>query len=219
MDHVFLFGLAIFVLLGAGFLVGFFVGRSPHRLLQQEKEQLQRALERSRSVEQQKEEALQRSQHALQHRQEELQQSQQALLRSQEEAGQYRTQVTQHFLQTADLLQTLTLNYRAVYEHLAVGAAALCDGQVKTLTAETLRERLLAPPGEDIIAEGVVPSQPPAATPEAEHPPIPSAEDTLLRDPSDLVKSPPGAPHAMREGYSCARFAARGCGGPAAGDV
>jgi uncharacterized membrane-anchored protein YhcB (DUF1043 family) len=178
MNHVILFGLAILVLLGAGFVVGFFVGRARHRLFQQEREQLQRALERSRSEEQQRKEAWQRSEHALQHSREELQRSQQALLRSQEEVGQYRTQVTQHFLQTADLLQTLTLNYRAVYDHLAVGAAALCDGQVKTLTAETLRERLLAPPREELIAEGAVTPPPPAATPEAEHPPIPSSEDT-----------------------------------------
>ena len=178
MDHVFLFGLALLVLLSAGFLVGFLVGRSRQRLLQREREQLQLALERSRSEEQQREDAWQRSQQALQHSREELQRSQQALLRSQEESGQYRTQVTQHFLQTGDLLQTLTLNYRAVYEHLAVGAAALCDGQVKTLTAETLRERLLAPPREEIITEGVATPQPPAATPEAEHPPVSSSQDT-----------------------------------------
>jgi uncharacterized membrane-anchored protein YhcB (DUF1043 family) len=182
MDHMFLFGLAILAILGAGFIVGFLVGRSRQRLLQREIAQLQLALQRSQSEEQQREEAFQRSQQDLQRSREELQRNQQDFLRSQEESGQYRTQVTQHFRQTADLLQTLTLNYRAMYDHLAVGAAALCDGQVKTLTAETLRERLLAPPNEETAAEGVAMPQPPATIPDAEQPPALSSQDTSITD-------------------------------------
>lgn len=177
MNHVFLFGLALLALLGAGFSVGFLVGRSRHRLLKREIDQLRLALQHSQSEEHQRAEAFQRSQQEVQHSREELHRHQQDFLRSQEEAAQYRTQVTHHFMQTAELLQTLTLNYRAVYDHLAVGAAALCDGQVKTLTPEILRERLLAPPREE-TAEGVAPPQPPAATLDTEQQSAPSSQAT-----------------------------------------
>lgn len=65
------------------------------------------------------------------------------LQQSREELVRYRDQVTQHFLQTADLLHAMTANYRAVYEHLANGAQILCEGQVQTLSSAALRERLL----------------------------------------------------------------------------
>jgi uncharacterized membrane-anchored protein YhcB (DUF1043 family) len=61
-----------------------------------------------------------------------------------EELAKYREQVAHHFMQTADLLHTLTANYRAVYEHLADGAQTLCAGQVRSLTPAALRERLLS---------------------------------------------------------------------------
>jgi uncharacterized membrane-anchored protein YhcB (DUF1043 family) len=184
MNNAFLFGLAAVTMLGAGVMVGLLIGRSRQRLLQRELEQLQSALQRSRSEVQQREEALQRSQQELQRSQEELHQRQEALqrsqqdfLHSQEKSRQYRTHVTQHFTQTADLLQTLTLNYRTVYEHLAAGAEVLCEGQVKTLTPETLRERLLAPPREETAAEGAAIPQPLTAVPDAEQPPASSAQD------------------------------------------
>jgi uncharacterized membrane-anchored protein YhcB (DUF1043 family) len=93
-----------------------------------------------------------------------------ALRQSQEELRHYQAQVTHHFTQTADLLQTLTADYRAVYEHLAAGAQALCDGQVTALTAEALREHLLpAPSHGGAHAEGSA-SQPVSALPEEQRP-------------------------------------------------
>lgn len=71
------------------------------------------------------------------------------LQQSREELVRYRDQVTQHFLQTADLLHAMTANYRAVYEHLANGAQNLCEGQVQALSSAALRERLLP---EDSVA-------------------------------------------------------------------
>jgi len=44
----------------------------------------------------------------------------------------YRDQVTQHFMQTSSLVQTMTESYRAVYEHLASGAQHLCDADPET---------------------------------------------------------------------------------------
>lgn len=66
------------------------------------------------------------------------------LRQQQQELEKYREQVARHFMQTADLLHTLTANYRAVYEHLADGAQTLCAGQVRSLTPAALRERLLS---------------------------------------------------------------------------
>ncbi len=184
MDNGLLLGCAGVALLGVGFLIGLLMGQSRRRLLQRELVQVRFALQQSQDEVQQREAAIRRNQQELQrlreeiHQyQEEIQRSQQDFLRSQEETRQYRTQVTQHFTQTAELLQALTLNYRAVYEHLAVGAEALCDGQVKTLTSEALRERLLAPPNEEPVAEGVAAPQPGTAVPEAEQHPVSSSQD------------------------------------------
>lgn len=40
--------------------------------------------------------------------------------------AQYRTHVSQHFVETSRRLHDLTLQYRSVYEHLADGARTLC---------------------------------------------------------------------------------------------
>jgi len=39
----------------------------------------------------------------------------------------YREQVNAHFAKTSDLFQSMTDNYRAVYQHLAQGANELCE--------------------------------------------------------------------------------------------
>jgi len=91
-----------------------------------------------------------------------------ALRQSQEELRQYQAQVSQHFSQTADLLQTLTADYRAVYEHLATGAQELCNGQVKALTAEGLREHLLIAPRSGAAPAQGSASQPASSLPEGQ---------------------------------------------------
>jgi uncharacterized membrane-anchored protein YhcB (DUF1043 family) len=40
----------------------------------------------------------------------------------------YRSQVTSHFHKTAELVGVMTQSYKNVYDHLAQGAQALCDG-------------------------------------------------------------------------------------------
>ena len=51
----------------------------------------------------------------------------------------YRDTVTQHFMQTSNLVQEMTERYRAVYEHLANGAQHLCN--VDTGVNHLSRER------------------------------------------------------------------------------
>ena len=45
----------------------------------------------------------------------------------QAELDKYRRDVTEHFSETAAHFQTLGKEYRKLYEHMAVGAGALCD--------------------------------------------------------------------------------------------
>lgn len=53
------------------------------------------------------------------------------LAKAEADHSQYRTQVSEHFVETSRRLHDLTLQYKSVYEHLADGARALCpDGAV-----------------------------------------------------------------------------------------
>ena len=53
------------------------------------------------------------------------------IARTETEHAQYRTQVSQHFVETSRRLHDLTIQYKSVYEHLADGARTLCpDGAV-----------------------------------------------------------------------------------------
>jgi uncharacterized membrane-anchored protein YhcB (DUF1043 family) len=58
---------------------------------------------------------------------------QQAHLRTRGEAEGYRTKVSEHFVETSERLHDLTLQYRAVYEHLAKGASELCPESLTKL--------------------------------------------------------------------------------------
>jgi uncharacterized membrane-anchored protein YhcB (DUF1043 family) len=49
------------------------------------------------------------------------------------EMNEYRGQVNQHFAQTSELFHGLTERYRAVYQHLATGAHALCSNGQEAL--------------------------------------------------------------------------------------
>ncbi|MCS6927540.1 MAG: DUF1043 family protein [Candidatus Binatia bacterium] len=96
------------------------------------------------------------------------------LRQQQQELEKYREQVARHFMQTADLLHTLTANYRAVYEHLADGAQTLCAGQVRSLTPAALRERLLSNHSQEHAAANSHPAahQAPDATSSPEQGPL-----------------------------------------------
>ena len=48
----------------------------------------------------------------------------------------YKSQVAEHFLKTAALVNTMTESYKAVHEHLATGAQELCDNQIMVTQLE-----------------------------------------------------------------------------------
>ncbi len=49
----------------------------------------------------------------------------------QSEFDNYKSEVTQHFTKTAELVNSMTENYRNVHTHLAGGAQALCSGALQ----------------------------------------------------------------------------------------
>ena len=68
---------------------------------------------------------------------------QQKLESAEQQLKAYQSQVTEHFLQTASLVNSMTDSYRAVHEHLAMGARELCDSQVNVAQLEMPSTQLL----------------------------------------------------------------------------
>jgi uncharacterized membrane-anchored protein YhcB (DUF1043 family) len=71
---------------------------------------------------------------------------QEQLEQAQAEQARYRAQVSDHFVETSRRLRDLTTQYKAVYEHLADGARALCPEGVVAI-APSLAEALPATAG------------------------------------------------------------------------
>ena len=68
------------------------------------------------------------------------------LQRAEAEQTRYRAQVSDHFVETSRRLRDLTVQYKAVYEHLADGARTLCPEGVVSIAA-SLAEALPATAG------------------------------------------------------------------------
>ncbi len=56
------------------------------------------------------------------------------LSRVRDGASRYREEVAEHFTRTSELVKGLTVQYRAVYDHLAEGARTLCPEKVSELS-------------------------------------------------------------------------------------
>lgn len=68
-----------------------------------------------------------------------------------DELDRYRSGVVEHFTTTAQLVNKLTADYRAVYQHLSRGAQELAGGRIPQLEALAApqAERIPPPPTED----------------------------------------------------------------------
>lgn len=55
---------------------------------------------------------------------------------AQKDLAQYRAEVDQHFVQTAELVNRLTDSYRQVHEHLSHGARDLCSESGRRMAAD-----------------------------------------------------------------------------------
>jgi len=65
------------------------------------------------------------------------------------EQEQYRGNVVEHFTGASDLLRDLTVQYRAVYDHLTAGATSLCPPGSVGLQEGLQAEQLATGPRED----------------------------------------------------------------------
>lgn len=97
------------------------------------------------------------------------------------ELGDYRLDVTEHFRVTAEQFQAIGREYRKLYEHMATGAASLCDakapgGRLSFPSADTIAR------GE--AAAGVIADETRAAPPAdiAPAPAVPEPCDEELRE-------------------------------------
>ena len=97
------------------------------------------------------------------------------LLKAEQELSAYRQQVNEHFQGTAQLVEQMNENYRAVYMHLAKGAQQLTQSEVMpayggaVIEAETDKERLMTEhrQGDAVVdQEDVAAKVPPQATDE-----------------------------------------------------
>ena len=100
-----------------------------------------------------------------------------------QEASEYRHNVTEHFSKAADLFNSLTVNYRAVYEHLAKSSLVLCDENTVMLSEGVPAERRL---GEEQNA--------PRATVAPKLVPIPTVPDPKVLHPTARAVSRPDPP-------------------------
>ncbi len=91
----------------------------------------------------------------------ELDASRDTLARIEKEHADYRTLVADHFAGASDHLRELTFHHRAVYQHLAEGASALCPERFVGLEGgafEVLNTGAGKPPGFDAEEEAPDPS-------------------------------------------------------------
>ena len=96
--------------LAAGFGLGLLRNRVNHRRLREQDAQLEMA---------NKERELAQS---------ELAAAREAVQKGKQQHADYRALVNDHFVGASDRLREFTLQYRAVYQHLAEGASALTEG-------------------------------------------------------------------------------------------
>ena len=107
--------------LGVGYFLGHYFNRTSFRIRELEAEIEHRTKEHDRALA-------------------EVDAAKGELLRAEREAEEYRGKVGEHFTGTSHLLRELTMQYRAVYDHLASGAGDLCpegfallEGELDTL--------------------------------------------------------------------------------------
>lgn len=79
----------------------------------------------------------------------------QELRETRDELNRYQDRVVEHFKTTADLVNRMTEDYRAVYEHLAKGAHQLAGNQVPRLEAIAPGTGRGAEPPADGIDDGL----------------------------------------------------------------
>lgn len=81
----------------------------------------------------------------------ERQAMQEKLAEAEKQMANYKHEVTEHFIETAGLINTMTESYQAVHEHLAKGALSLCDHQVAVKRLKVTTTDMLDKPDDKTI--------------------------------------------------------------------
>ncbi|ADI15948.1 YhcB family protein [Truepera radiovictrix] len=121
-----------------------------------------------------------------------IEQLQQQLEAKTEELANYRGDVNEHFLRTAELIDELTKSYKLVYDHLESGAYRLVG-------EETFRQQLAERKQPQLAAFSTAPSRELGA--EGERTPLNAAALVIEEDlfePEPVAKRPSGPPEARR---------------------
>lgn len=139
MEVVGMNALMVGAILAAGVVLGLLLGRRTSaararaRQLEGELEDLREQHERAQAEIQAGQEELERAQAEIRTGREELERARaeiragrDELERTREGFESYRGQVADHFVGTSERLRDLTVQYRAIYSHLAEGAGELC---------------------------------------------------------------------------------------------
>jgi len=113
----------------------------------------------------------------------EVQELKDSLNQVQSEFDAYKVEVTQHFTKTAELVNSMTDNYRNVHTHLAGGAQTLCSG---ALQLESMNDKdALEAQAEEITEE--VPSRTEAAANDDSATPVVEVADEKTVDNADTT--------------------------------
>ena len=78
------------------------------------------------------------------------------------ELAAYRASVSDHFEKTSELVATMTASYKAVYDHLAVGAQTLCEDNAALAVGRFAAPRLVL--DQDLTVAGATATTAAAAT-------------------------------------------------------
>lgn len=114
-----------------------------------------------------------RSKNAVQRRSQAMESE---LIELREQLSEYKQQVGQHFAQTADVVNAMTANYRALYDHLIKGAQALCGDQLTRAKLDPSAVRFIEHRRDDTAAESA---------------PSTSAEHVTRTEPPQSAVQPP----------------------------
>ncbi len=97
----------------------------------------------------------------------------------QSEFDTYKAEVTQHFTKTAELVNSMTDNYRNVHTHLAGGAQALCSGalQLESMNDKDALEAQVEEVTESAATEEVASSSEAAANDDSSTPAVEAADE------------------------------------------
>ncbi len=122
----------------------------------------------------------------------EAQELKDSLTQVQSEFDTYKAEVTQHFTKTAELVNSMTDNYRNVHTHLAGGAQTLCTGalQLESMNDKDALEAQVEEVIESAATEEVPSRSEAAANDDSSTPAVEAADEKTADNGATTVAAP-----------------------------